>query len=850
MSKLKIFCILSLMFFFTTKVPLYAQIIKDDFRVNDDTLGGESSSPVVEILESGEEMIVWVDERNNVENIYGQAYDSTGNALDSNFKASTNLSSVYEFDPAISSYGDSLLVIWAYGSVQWLLPDGSKESTTFHLETGSYEPDVAVSDSGFFVVWNNDFLTGDHEVYIMRFDFNGDSITKRMVINDDAGEEDQRRAHIAMNDSGYFVAVWEDERNGDCDIYGQLFNPSGDTIGGNFLINDDEVSAYQYNPYCAIDNAGNFVVVWWDERDANYHIYGQRFDSSGEPINSNFLIGSDRETSDQCFSSCAMDSAGNFVVVWMDYLTGEESVYGRIFDNAGNPVDSSFEIGQNASFYFDNFPEVSMNKSNFVVTWCKETNSSIDIYKRRFENDGTPVTGEIKVNATMGTADQKNPKVDMNTNGNVVLVWDDFRTSHEVYFQRLDTLGDTLGGNVLVGVGGSPDVAVSEDGSFFIAYNYTYNFSTYIYYQRFSSSGDSIGSPITVSDTADEARGASSIDFDLNNNAVVAWQDSRNGNEDIYAQMISPEGIPVGVNFKVNDDSGIAVQYRPDVAMSPSGNFLITWYDQRDGDYDIYGQIFDSDGNALGSNFRIDSGGTDNQHCPDAKYLPDGNFIVVWQDFRIPMGIYAQILDSTGIHVDTNFRVSDNTGYEPAVEVTLSGAFVVTWGDASSDLDIYAQKYSPDYSPDSTNFKVNNENEGPNTFQEDPCVATNGNIFFFAWEDPKWQMGYDIAAKVFGKLLSGIEDVTKEKKKDIILRISNPILTGKEWVILSLDRPTKVEFKIINVAGIVVSSKKIAYKTSGLKKAAFDVSQLSSGPYFLLFKTPEGIAIKKAMVIR
>jgi len=850
MSKLKRLCMFLLMLFFTTNFPLYAQIIKDDFRVNDDSLGGENSAPVVEILESGEVLIVWEDERNNIKNIYGQVYDSTGSALDSNFKVSTNLSSVYEYDPAISSYGDSLLLIWAYGSGQWLSANGLKEGTTFHLETGSYNPDVAVSDSGMFVIWHSDFWTGDHEVYIMRFDFNGDSINKRMVINDDVSEEDQLRPCIAMNDSGYLIAVWEDERNGNCDIYGQLFTTSGDIIGGNFLINDDGESAYQYDPSCAMDYEGNFVVVWWDERGTNYHVYGQKFNSSGDPLGGNFLISSDTGTSDQYYSSCAMDSAGNFVAVWIDNLMGEVSVYGQIFDNTGNPVGSNFEIGQNANDDYGNFPKVSMNKSNFVVTWCKETNSSIDIYKRRFENDGTPVTNEIKVNATMGTADQKNPKVDMNINGNVVVVWDDFRTSHEVYFQRLDTLGNTLGDNVLVHVGGSPDVAVSEDGSFFITYNYTYNFSTYIYYQRFHSSGDSIGSPIIISDTTDESRGCVSIDFDSNNTTVVAWQDSRSGNDDIYAQMISPAGDTVGVNFKVNDDSGTAVQYRPDIAMSPSGKFLITWYDQRNGDYDIYGQIFDSDGNALGSNFRIDSGGTDNQHCPDAKYLPDGNFIVVWQDFRIPMGIYAQILDSTGVHVDTNFRVSDNTGYEPSVDVTPSGAFVVAWGDASSDLDIYAQEYNPDYSPNSTNFKVNNENEGPNTFQQVPCVATNGSIFFFAWEDPKWQMGYDIAAKVFGSLLSSIEDVTKEEKEVLILGISSPILMGKEWVILSLDYPTEVEFKIINVAGIVVSSKELTYTTPGVKRVEFNVSQFPCGPYFLLFKTLEGRAIKKAMVIR
>jgi len=321
-------------------------------------------------------------------------------------------------------------------------------------------------------------------------------------------------------------------------------------------------------------------------------------------------------------------------------------------------------------------------------------------------------------------------------------------------------------------------------------------------------------------------------------------------NYDIYAQMINSAGDTIGGNFRVNDNPGTSNQFWPDIAISPSGVFLITWYDNRNGDNDIYGQIYQGDGTPVGSNFRIDSGGTSSQYYPNAGYLPDGNFIVTWQDYRTPQAIYAQIINSTGTLVDTNFRVSDNRGYEPSVSVAPSGEFVITWRDYSySQSDIYAQRYNSDYSPYLTNFKVNNEIEGVNPNQELPNVATDGSSIIFVWQDARWQRGYDIAAMML-EWASGIEDVAQEGNEIKILEISNPILNSKEWLMISIDSPTKVDFQIINVAGMAVSARTLSYTTSGIKRVDFNVSAMPSGLYFLSLKTNKGSTIKKTIVIR
>jgi hypothetical protein len=843
MSKLKKFFVFTITFLLATSPVLSAQVVKDDFRINDDTVGGDIYGPDVEILESNEEITVWEDCRNGNSVIYGQAYDNSGTAVDTNFVVSSSL--VYGDNPAISAYGDSLLVVWQYGYGQWLLSDGSRQGSVFDLTGGTMNtPDVAVSDSGAFVAW---YYSGSgNDIFLTRFDFNGNPIGPEIVVNDDETSENQSNPKIAMDIEGNFIVVWEDYRNNNYDIYGQRFDASGDTtgLGGNFLINDDGGITTQWNPSCAMDSKGNFVVVWRDNRDGDDNIYGQRFDNDGNTIGSNFLLNDDGGTSDQRDPSCAMDSAGNLVVVWRDYRDGNSNIYGQRFDNTGSPVGTNFLIHPNTGSEFEYDPCISINDSLFAVTWRNDVGS---IYKRRFLNDGTPVGDKVKVNEIDGTANQHYPAIDMNNGGSAVTTWFDYRAPPGVYFQRLNADGDTLGSNIYIDIGYYPDVSVSENSSFII----TYYGNSDIYYQQFMPSGNSMGSPAVISDTTYNGRYYPVIDADSNNNAVVAWQDQRTGNRDIYAQIVDSTGDTVGSNFKVNDDIGTSSQYEPAIAVAPSGKFLITWHDRRNGDYDIYGQVYDNEKNPIGSNFRIDSGGGNPQRYPDAGYLTDGNYIVVWQDNRSPSGIYAQIIDSMGTLIDTNFKVSEVFGYNPSVTVSPSGEFLVTWeDDRDGNYNIYAQKYNSDYTLNNSNYKVNNELEGVNPDQKYPDVATNGNNIIFTWEDAKWQRGWDIAAKVFSWSGAGIEDVKTEGKGLNILGVSSPILIGKEWLTLSISAPSEVDFKIINVAGIVVSSKKLNYRTPGIKKVNFDVSKLPSGPYFLSVRTKGGKAVKKTLVIK
>jgi hypothetical protein len=127
---------------------------------------------------------------------------------------------------------------------------------------------------------------------------------------------------------------------------------------------------------------------------------------------------------------------------------------------------------------------------------------------------------------------------------------------------------------------------------------------------------------------------------------------------------------------------------------------------------------------------------------------------------------------------------------------------------------------------------------GHNTVPRDTLINWNGQ-------------GVRLLANVINwSFYSGIDDATEVGDGLSLLGISSPVMTGNEWISLSIDSPGSVELRIINIAGMIVSSKTLNYTTPGVKRVEFDVSNLPSGPYFLSVKNQGGKAVRKALVIR
>ena len=225
---------------------------------------------------------------------------------------------------------------------------------------------------------------------------------------------------------------------------------------------------------------------------------------------------------------------------------------------------------------------------------------------------------------------------------------------------------------------------------------------------------------------------------------VAVWEDRRNGlNVDIFGQLYTEDGTPVGENFRLNDDNGTALQYRSDVAMAADGDFCSTWLDRRSEgwDWDLYLQRYDELGMPQGGNLLVNDDQSEAEQEHGRVAWSDAGGVVVWADER--QGdwlIYAQRYTVAGEPLGTNFPVTGNdvyTEYWPVVALTADGGFIVVWSDnreGLADFSVFGRRFDAAGDPVGNEFRVNDAQGDSQILAELEC---NDDGCVVAWMDKR-----------------------------------------------------------------------------------------------------------------
>ncbi len=352
------------------------------------------------------------------------------------------------------------------------------------------------------------------------------------------------------------------------------------------------------------------------------------------------------------------DGAGGAIVAWRDFRTGISDIYVQRVSATGAPQWTADGVALCTATDSQINPTIASDGAGgAIVTWQDPRSGSKDIYARRITAAGVPQWAANGVALCTSSGDQQYPTIVADGAGGAIVSWHDDRsgTSEDIYAQRIDAAGTpqwTANGVALCTAAGNQTL------------------------------------PTIVPDSG---------------GAIVAWQDFRSGNNDIYAMRINAAGSPRWPANGVALCTDTGLQLGPIIVSDSAGGAIVTWRDYRPPSPDhIYAQRISGGGVPLWypDGIPVCTGTSNNNYSPRAVSDGAGGAIVTWFDIRSGgfLDIYAQRITAAGLPKWPANGVALCTA--PLNQETLAiasddaGGAIVTWSDPFNNTghDIYAQR--------------------------------------------------------------------------------------------------------------------------------------------------------------
>ena len=401
---------------------------------------------------------------------------------------------------------------------------------------------------------------------------------------------------------------------------------------------------------------------------------------------------------DQVFAQAALNSFGGYLV-WQDNATDGDG-YGISARHINRSLSGSLGVFRiNESGAGDQtIPQLAqMSNGGAVFVWQSAVGSSVRVYARFVNPDGTFATGDLPVSGYSG-GDQTAPVVACLEDGTVVVVW--------------SSLGQEQSAN------GQP-VANGMSG---------------VFAQRFSSSGEKIGTEFQVNSTLPLHQRNPAVAALSNGNFIVVWISEvyrgvasnvdANGRTEVGAgidvfdvtvdgQIFDAAGLKLGRELKLGSNLQISANPsvagagdRITVAWSGKPNRPMTDAERKDS-WDVYARIFALDGTPKLPEFRVNSFTYGDQFRPRIAFQDGINF-VLWTSLGQDgawEGVVAKLVSAGGQFMSHEFRVNKTTAAKqlyPTVVANGAHGFLTVWSSfvgGVTSFDLFAQRYVSSAAP-------------------------------------------------------------------------------------------------------------------------------------------------------
>ena len=383
------------------------------------------------------------------------------------------------------------------GAVQW-----SGNGTAVCTASSDQILPAAVSDGhgGAIIAWQ-DSRGSNYDIYAQRIDPAGAALWPTNGVPICTASHDQISPVLVSDGSGGAIVIWQDKRSGlDYDIYAQKIGFSGITQWTTNGVAICQAASDQTSVTAVGDTDGGAIIAWQDQRNGNYDIYAQRVDSSCTPLWTANGVGICAIIGHQISPVIVEDGSGGAIVAWPDGRSGANyDVYGQRVNSSGAtqwtingvPICTAAEDQSSLS-------AISDGTGGAIVAWQDARGSiNYDIYSQRV--DSTGYTRWTTNGAPVCTApeDQRSPIMVSGSSSGAIIAWRDARssTSYDIYGQSVDSAGSaqwTMNGVPICTAAedqGSLSAAIDGSGGAIVTWQDSRNITKDIYAQRVQASG-------------------------------------------------------------------------------------------------------------------------------------------------------------------------------------------------------------------------------------------------------------------------------------------------------------------------------------------------------------------------
>ena len=417
---------------------------------------------------------------------------------------------------------------------------------------------ISDSNGGIIMVWDdnrNDATTKD-DIYIQRLNKSGVRKWTLYGINICNAASAQKNSSIAGVGNGSSIITWQDNRDGNTDIYAQKIDSSGNILWTTNGVAVCNKTTAQKSPKIVDDNAGGAFVVWEDSLNFYWDIYAQHIDATGSLVWASGGVSICSSPNTQSNPRIEADGLGGAIITWQDKRNNlDYDVYAQKINAAGVAQWTANGVVISNAINTQSNPRIEPDGSNgALISWVDKRNAvDNNVYAQRINSSGTVQWMANGVSVCSAANNQS--AIDMKYIGStgVVLSWkDDRANANEIYTQLISLAGVaqlTADGikisNALKSL--SPNVISDGSGGAIIAWQDSTALGWDITSQKLNSTGAiqwQTGGVI-VTDANDDQLYVSQV-ADGNGGAIYAWEDHRNGSDyDIYAHHLYDNGSPL-----------------------------------------------------------------------------------------------------------------------------------------------------------------------------------------------------------------------------------------------------------------------------------------------------------------